>query len=163
MPRVSFVSLPPTARLWAFAADRPLSSDARDRLLTELDRFLDVWAAHNVPLPAARELRYDRFLLIGVDQSTTSASGCSIDALHREVKRLERDYGVTLLDAGPVVYRDGDAIARVPRAEFQSLVDEGRVTRDTIVFDNTVTSVGALNDGRWEAAASETWHGRAFF
>jgi len=37
------------------------------------------------------------------------------------------------------------------------------VTLDTIVFDNTVTSVGDVRSGRWERPAAGAWHGRAFF
>lgn len=163
MPRVPFTALPPTARLWVFAADRALEPADRDTLLAELDAFLDIWAAHKVPLPASREMRYDQFVLIGVDESSTGASGCSIDALVREMKRLEQRFGITLVDHGPVLFRDEAGVRRVSRDEFRALADQGQVTPDTIVFDNTLTSVGALADGRWETRADGSWHKRAFF
>lgn len=162
MARVPFSVLPPTARLWVFAADRALNDAERAALLAELDRFLDVWAAHKVPLPAARELRYAQFVLIGVDESSTGASGCSIDALMREMKHLEQLFHITLVDHGPVMFRDEGGIRRVSRAEFQELAEGGRITGDTVVFDNTQTSVGALVDGKWETRAAEAWHGRTF-
>lgn len=163
MPRVPFDQLPPNARLWIFAADRPLSSAERPTFLADIDRFLDHWAAHKVPLPAARELRYDRFLLIGVDESSTGASGCSVDALVRAMKTFEEVYGLELVNHAPVLYREGDDIRRVPREEFRELARSGRLTPDTVVFDNTLTSVGALQQGRWETRAADAWHGRAFF
>jgi hypothetical protein len=145
-----------------FAADRALDDAERAALLAELDRFLDVWAAHKVPLPAARELRYDQFVLIGVDESSTGASGCSIDALVREMKHLEQQFQITLVDHGPVLFRDAGVVRRVSRDEFRELAERGRVTADTVVFDNTQTSVGALMEGKWETRAAEAWHGRAF-
>ena len=42
-----------------------------------VDAFLDQWNAHGSALTCAREWRDDRFLAIGVDQSTAGASGCS--------------------------------------------------------------------------------------
>lgn len=162
MPHVPFSVLPATARLWVFAADRLLDDAERVALLAELDRFLDVWASHKVPLPAARELRHGQFVLIGVDESATGASGCSIDALVREMKHLEQTFHITLVDHGPVLFRDNGGIRRVSRAEFQELAEQGRVTGDTVVFDNTRTSVGALEDGTWETRAAESWHGPAF-
>lgn len=162
MPRVPFSSLPPTARLWVFAADRRLTSLERDALLSELDEFLDRWAAHKVPLPAACDLRYDQFVLIAVDESTTGASGCSIDTLVREMKRLEQRFGLTLVDHGPVLFREGDDVRRVSRDAFHQLAAEGRVTADTIVFNNSLTSIGALQAGQWETRAGLSWHGPVF-
>ncbi len=163
MPRTTFDKLPPTARLWIFAADRELEASEADRLVSAVDRFLDEWTAHRQHLTAAGDWRYARFLLVGVDESTASASGCSIDALVREVRRLEQELGVTLADSGPVLFRQGDTIERVTRVQFTELATSGVVNPETAVFDNTLTTVGDLRAGRWELPARETWHGRAFF
>jgi hypothetical protein len=163
MPRVELTALPDPARLWVFAAERPLAFAEREALLRDVDAFLDHWAAHGVPLTSARDWRYDRFLLVAVDEAAAGASGCSIDALTRLLKDHERRLGVALLDNGPVTYREGDHIARVPRARFAQLARSGAVGPDTTVFDNTVATVGAMRAGRWETAARQAWHGRAFF
>ena len=65
MPRQPFAALPDSARLWVFAAARPLAAAERDALLAAVDAFLDEWNAHRVPLDCARDLRYDQFLLVG--------------------------------------------------------------------------------------------------
>jgi hypothetical protein len=51
----------------------------------------------------------------------------------------------------------------VPRGRFRELAAAGAVSPDTVVFDNTVQSLGALRGGRWETPARASWHGRAFF
>lgn len=163
MPRTTFDALPADARLWIFAAERELSPRERDYVLGTVDGFLDRWQAHGHPLTSARDLRHDRFLLIAVDESAAGASGCSIDALLRDIKRVEASLGLALVDHGPVLFRNGDAIARVPRDEFSDLVRSGRVTPQTIVFDNTLTRVGDVRAGRWEVPAAQSWHGPAFF
>jgi len=81
----------------------------------------------------------------------------------REIRALESELHVALVDHGPVVFREGAAIRRVPRDEFAELAREGRVTPDTVVFDNTISRLAALREGRWELPASASWHGRAFF
>lgn len=163
MPRTTFDALPANARLWIFAAERPLARQEREYLLSAVDGFLEDWHAHRRPLVSARDFRHDRFLLVGVDEAAAGVSGCSIDALVRDIKRVEATLGLSLVDHGPVVFREGEAIQRVPRDEFAELARAGRVTPDTIVFDNTLTQMGDLQDGRWERPAAETWHGRAFF
>lgn len=163
MPRTDITSLPDHARLWIFAASRPLETDEQRRLLDEVDAFLDGWAAHGVPLTCARDWRYDRFLLVAVDEQAAGVSGCSIDALVRSLRTLGQQTEVDFLDNGPVLYRADGEIRRVPRGAFGELAQRGAVAADTVVFDNTVPTLGALRSGRWETAARETWHGRVFF
>ena len=77
--------------------------------------------------------------------------------------RLGSALGVDLVEHGPVAYRHGGEIRHVPRHRFAALAASGSVTLDTIVFDNTITSVGDVRSGRWERPAADAWHGCAFF
>ena len=160
---VDFAQLPPDARLWIFAAERPLSEPEQQRLLSAVDGFLRGWKAHGEPLAAGRELRYGQFLLVAVDESAAGASGCSIDAMVRTLGQLERELGLELVNHGPVLYRVPGGIARAPRDQFARLAAEGRVAADTIVFNNTLTRLSELRAGRWEVPARDSWHQRAFF
>ncbi|MGE3509501.1 MAG: hypothetical protein AB7N65_11520 [Vicinamibacterales bacterium] len=163
MPRIDFDHLPDDAQLWIFSAARALSEAEQAQLLTVVDRFIDQWRAHNVPLTAGRVLRYDRFLFVAVDRRNAGPSGCSIDALFRQTKVLEQELGVALVDDAPVVFRQGGTIERVPRGCFAELAAAGKVGPDTTVFDNTLTCVGDIRAGRWETKLSQSWHARAFF
>jgi len=161
VPQVPFDELPPDAKLWIFPAARPLNEDERRRVLAEADAFINQWMAHGVPLTAGRDLRHDRFVLIGVNERAAGVSGCSVDKLVRSMDQLGRELGVELVDNAPVQYRDGDTIKRVSRDQFAELVAKGAVNLDTVVFDNTVTNVGDVD--RWEVPAKAAWHARAFF
>jgi hypothetical protein len=158
---VAFAALPDDARLWVFASPEPLSPEQRDALLAEVDGFLEGWHAHGQPVVGAREWRHDRFLLIGADERATGVSGCSIDSLFRVLKRLERDAGVGLLDSSPIWFREaGGGIRSASRAEFRELGRGHHADADTVVFDNTVQTVGDLRGGRWERAARDSWHAK---
>ena len=158
MPRVDFRTLPDDARLWVFAADRPVTGPAAERLLGEVDGFLDGWAAHGQPLTCARDWREDRFLAVAVDQRAEHASGCSIDGLFRVLKGLEGELGASLLGGGRVLYRDASgAVRTASRDEFSTLATQGTVTGDTRVFDATVSTAGAWRE-RLEKPAEESWH-----
>jgi hypothetical protein len=163
MPRVPFDELPSDARLWIFPAARRLSSEEKQVVLAEADAFIAQWSAHGVPLRGARDVRHDQFVLVGADERGAGISGCSIDALVRRMQRLEVTLGVELTNNAPVLFRDGDVITRVPREEFGALAAAGTVGLDTLVFDNTLTTVGEVRDGRWEVRARQSWHARAFF
>jgi len=163
MPHVPFDDLPSDARLWIFPASRPLTDEEQRQVVAETDAFIDQWMAHGIPLRAAREIRYGQFVLVGVDERAAGVSGCSIDALVRRMAHLESALRVELTNNGPVLYREGDSIERVPRDRFAALAGQGKVGRETVVFDNTVGTVGEVRSGRWEVKAGETWHGQAFF
>src|SRR5215203_2991793 len=128
MPRVAFDSLPDSARVWVYGADRELNSDAEKELLQTVDSFLDQWAAHGTPLDAARDWREGRFLTIAVDQEQAGASGCSIDGLFRNLKSLEDVLGAKLVPSGLVYYRARDGHVRaVTRDEFSQAAARGEI------------------------------------
>ncbi|MBT8397433.1 MAG: hypothetical protein KJN92_10720 [Gemmatimonadetes bacterium] len=163
MPQIPFSDLPSASRLWIFPAERSLSTEEEKELLARADAFLKDWAAHGVPLTCARDWRYGRFLLVAVDEASEPPSGCSIDAMTRVLKEVGEDLGLTFVDKGPVLYREGEEIRRVSRGEFKALVDAGELTLETPVFDNSITRLSELEAGQWEKPAGASWHRRAFF
>ena len=163
MPGVPFDQMPDDARLWVFAAARPLDDAQQAELLAHVDAFLEQWAAHGAPVVGARDLRHDRFLLVAADERATGVSGCSTDSLFRSLGALEQRLGTSLRDSSLVFWRDAEgAVQAAPRPAFRDAVRAGQVDADTPVFDNTVGSVGELRSGRWELPMRESWHGRAF-
>jgi len=136
------------------------------RFLECVDAFLEEWSAHGTPLRCAREFRYDRFLLVAVDEASVPPSGCSIDSMVRVLKKLEIELDTRIVDNSPVWYsgdEDGEEIHRVSRTDFRRHIEDGRVTPETTVFDNTLTRLEELRAGAWGRRAAEGWHGRAFF
>jgi len=158
MPIVPFDSLPDDARVWVFGADRALSAPEAKRLLGVVDSWLARWAAHGTPLASARDWRDDRFLTIAVDERAAGASGCSIDALFHQLQELERTLGLTLVSGGRVFWRDAaGTVQGADRSSFGELAERGAVSAGTVVFDPTVTTLGAWRTG-FERAARESWH-----
>jgi len=163
MPRIDFDALPDHGRVWVFPADRTLRPDEAERLLREVDAFLDGWAAHGTPLRSGRILEEDTFLVVGVDEDASAPSGCSIDALVNRLEALGAELGVTLVQHAPVWFREGDAIRVVSRPSFRDLARNGAVDASTSVFDTTLTRLAALRQGGLERPARDSWHGKAFF
>lgn len=81
----------------------------------------------------------------------------------RYLRDAERQLGVQLTDNGSVWFRASDGVACTSREGFQQLVEHGAVSPDTVVFDNTIQTIGALREGHWEIPAHRSWHARAFF
>lgn len=158
MPTVPFDSLPDDARLWVFAASDPVTGERADRLLAAVDVWLREWKAHGEPLTCARDWRDDHFLVIGVDQSTAGASGCSIDALFRVLQDLQGTIGTTLLGSGRVFYRTRDGhVESATRGEFTARAATGDVDMETTVFDSSVTTASAYRYA-FERRVANSWH-----
>lgn len=163
MPLMPFESLPDESRLWVFGVGRELEQAEERSFLEAVDRFLETWAAHGVPLRCGRDWRHRRFLLVAVDEASEPPSGCSIDAMVEVLKDQERELGMPIVDSSPVWFLEGDQVRRSSRADFKRLVADGTVGPEVMVFDNTVTRLTEARAGRWERPARESWHQRAFF
>lgn len=160
MPTVSFDTLPDSARLWVFGAASPVTGDAASRVLRTVDAHLAVWRAHGVPLVCARDWRDDRFLAIAVDEQASQASGCSIDALFRQLQTVEAELSVSLVPSGLVYWREPNgAVVATDRAAFRSAIAAGEAGPDTSVFDTLITTVGEWRY-QFERPARDSWHKR---
>jgi hypothetical protein len=62
-----------------------------------LQAFLENWAAHGTSLVSSYQLKYNRFIILAVDQDVQTATGCSIDS-SVEFIQPEKKYNVDLLD-----------------------------------------------------------------
>lgn len=157
MPVVPFENLPDSSRIWIFGSDTPLPEERATALLDEVDHYLVDWKAHGAALTVGRQWLESRFLVVAVDQGTAGATGCSIDGLFRLLQGAEQKVGASLVGGGRVFYRDDHAaVQSVSRAEVDALVSSGAITKDTVVFDTTLTDLGTWR-ACFERRAKDTW------
>ena len=158
---VPFDTLPDESKIWIYQSNRKLSDNEMNEIEADLKAFLENWAAHGKPLEASYQLRYNRFIIIAVNQETQSATGCSIDASVQFIQELEQKYDIDLLDKMNVTFKLGDHIAHKPLIEFKKMAKEKAVSANTIVFNNLVNTVGEWHE-YWEVPAEDSWHSRFF-
>ncbi len=156
---VKFESLPEDSRVWIYQASRSFSKEEMVEIEKDLDNFVEEWTAHGQDLRAGYEIRYNRFIILGLDQGMNMASGCSIDASVHFIQSLEKRYQLELLDKMNVSYKQGEYIAYKPLLEFKKMAKEKAVSEKTIVFNNLVNNKAEYLE-HWEVPASESWHAR---
>jgi len=156
---VDFNALPDSSRVWVYQANRSFSKEELQELEGELKVFIEDWTAHGSDLEAGYEIRYKRFIILALDQTQTSASGCSIDASVHFIQQLEKKYDVQLLDKMNVSYKQGEFIAYKPLIDFKKMAKQKAVSLNTIVFNNLVANKGEYIE-HWEVPAAESWHSR---
>ena len=158
---VPFETLPEESRVWIYQSNRKLSDDEVGEIELSLKEFVENWAAHGAGLEASFLIKYNRFIIIAVNQEKQSATGCSIDASVQYIQALEQKYSVDLLDKMNVTFKLGEHIAHKPLIDFKKMAKEKAVSGNTIVFNNLVNTVGEWQE-HWEVPASESWHSRFF-
>ena len=154
-----FETLPDDSRVWIYQCSRSFNSEEIVAIEKLLNEFIEEWTAHGSDLKAGYELRYKRFIVLALDQSKTSASGCSIDASVHFIQRLEKQFKVELLDKMNVSYKQGEYIAYKDLTEFKKMARQKAVSKNTIVFNNLVANKHEYKE-HWEVPASESWHAR---
>ena len=153
MPQRPIENLSDDAAIWIFGITPALGTSAIETTLRHVDAFLDQWAAHRVPVVSGRELRDGSFLIVAAEKDSET-SGCSIDAMFGTMRQLEQEFGVQMLDANRVFYRDANGnVASVARGEFRNVANE-----ETIVFDTTAQRLADIRSGAWERRAADSWH-----
>ncbi|MCJ8208709.1 ABC transporter ATPase [Mucilaginibacter sp. RS28] len=149
------------SRVWIYQSDRELNQAEVSQLQQQLDNFCYNWTAHNHQLKAGAEIRYNRFIILMVDESQAGASGCSIDKSVRFLKDIEQQFGIDLFDRFNLAYKAGDKVLSAPRAVFEELIKQGKINLDTIVFNNVVQNVAELK-AKWEVPFKNSWHAQMF-
>jgi hypothetical protein len=158
---VDFNILPEDSKIWIYQANRSFSEEELLVLDEKLKLFVENWSAHGTGLEAGFDVRYKRFIILAVNQTGQTATGCSIDASVHFIQQLEKEFGVDLMDKMNVSYKQGEFIAHKTLLDFKKMAKDRAVTEKTIVFNNLVTNIAELNES-WEVPASESWHNRFF-
>ena len=162
MSIIDFDRLRDSSRLWIFGIVRPLNAEEIQLIGKSMNTFVESWISHKVDVQAGWTLKYDRFILIGADESVTGVSGCSIDGMVGSLRDLERQVGSVIADSNPYVFYRGSEgqILTLTRPDFKKLAERGGVTEETVVFDTTIQSVHEFRSGTWEIPAKDSWHKR---
>jgi hypothetical protein len=158
---IPFENLPEDSKIWIYQSNRKFSDYEFSEIESELKLFLDSWSAHGTSLEASYLLKYNRFLIIAVNQEVQSATGCSIDSSVSFIQKLEQKYNVDLLDKMNVTFKNGEFIAHKSLIDFKKMAKEKAVTENTIVFNNLVNTIEEFNES-WEVPAIDSWHSRFF-
>lgn len=158
---VPFESLPPESKIWIYQSNRKFTDEEMNAIEESLKKFVENWTAHGTGLEASYQFKYNRFIILAVNQENQIATGCSIDASVQFIQELEQQYEVDLLDKMNVTFKLGEHVAHKPLIEFKKMAKDKAVSANTIVFNNLVNTIEEWNES-WEVPAGDSWHSRFF-
>jgi hypothetical protein len=158
---MSFSEMSKDSRIWIYQSNRKFIASELEELNSKIVAFLNSWASHGSEMLCSYQIKYDRFIIIALDESKTSASGCSIDSCVHFIQGLEKTFEVLLLDKMNVAFKQGEYITYKSIQDFKKLVSNKSVSKKTIVYNNLVVDIDDFNLN-WEVPASDSWHSRFF-
>tara|TARA_B110000285_G_C15138161_1_gene628644 strand:- start:1470 stop:1952 length:483 start_codon:yes stop_codon:yes gene_type:complete len=157
----SFSEMSKDSRIWIYQSNRKFIASELEELNSKIVAFLNTWASHGSEMLCSYQIKYDRFIIIALDETKTSASGCSIDSCVHFIQGLEKTFEVLLLDKMNVAFKQGEYITYKSIQDFKKLVSNKSVSKKTIVYNNLVVDIDDFNLN-WEVPASDSWHSRFF-
>lgn len=154
-----YKNLPDTARVWIYQSNREFTENEISFINEKAREFINSWTRHGDDLKGSFTIKYNQFLVIGVDESFNNVSGCSIDASVHFIQELEKEFQLDLMDKMNISFKNGEHINLVKLPDFQKYVREKKITQETIVFNNMVNTKEDF-EHKWEVPAKNSWHKR---
>jgi len=146
------------SRVWIYQANRVLTPEEVEYILTLSDEFIRTWDSHGKIMDAAIEVFHNRILILAANEAQAQASGCGIDKSVRFIRTLGEQLQVDFFQRTQVLYRDADGhLNEKPIHEFWAMRKAGMIDDDTIVIDNTIQTVGQWR-AAWEVPFGQSWH-----
>ena len=156
---VDINEIPDWCKLWVFPSSRKFYAQESPGIKESIESFLNNWTNEGQALNSAYELKYDRFIIISVDDAEISLSIEAHDALSTFIQALETEMEVILLDKINVCYKQGEFVVYKDLIEFKKMMKNKGVSPKTTVFDNMITTKEELQD-HWEINIMDSWLGR---
>ncbi|WP_298370295.1 ABC transporter ATPase [uncultured Lutibacter sp.] len=156
---VNFEDLNKNSRIWIYQSNKEFTENEVEELAPIIEEFVSNWQRHGEDLKASYKVIYNHFIVLAVDEGFNNVSGCSIDASVNLIKNLEAKFSVNLTNKLNISFKNNNNINIVNMSDFQKYAKEGKITSNTIVFNNLVTTIEDLEQN-WEIPADKSWHKR---
>ncbi len=147
-------------KVWVYTSASEFTDQQKQLLLQRAQGFLDSWESHGDKVKGEIGLAYDRFIIVIADDCGGNMCGRAQDAQVRFIKEVEGELGVELMDRMQLAYKsdkDPNKVLVKKMPDFKAEIQLGRITPETIVFNNMVTTFGEFSEG-WETQLKNSWH-----
>lgn len=142
--------------MWIYQASKIMSDEMVAAVEVRAKDFIQNWTAHQTDLKASVSIYHNLFIVFAVDESYNDASGCSIDKKVHFIKSIEEFTGVDFFDRMKIAYLDHDRIKLDQMNRFSSLIEDGTINTNTIIFNNLVTTLNEFRSS-WKTPIANSW------
>jgi hypothetical protein len=144
----TFSQFPPESKIWVYAANRTLTTQEVLAVETSLQVFAQSWTAHEMQMRAASVVLYNQIVVIALDETQHSISGCGIDKSVKLMKDLGEQLKVNFFNRMQVLCLFSGTLQIFDKNSLQLAINAGEVDANTQVWNPVVANLGEfLNKG----------------
>lgn len=135
------------SRLWIFQSLSLLTNNEKVIISNELNNFFDNWDSHGKNLKSSSFFVYSNFLIVLVDSSKVSPTGCAIDKLFNKIKDIGIKINKSLINNNFIAYKlnDSESIYFLNLFDFKKHIKD-KLILDCVVFDNSISTIEQLKN-----------------
>lgn len=155
-----FKNMPEESKIWIFPSRKKFFANEIEGLENKVRVFIEKWVANNPSITATSLLKYNRFLIICAASEETISTTVTNELISFIIE-LQAEYETELMDKMNACFKQGQFVQYKELKEFKKLIKDKAVNKNTIVFDNLVSTKYEF-ENYWETPASESWYGNMF-
>lgn len=138
----SLSQFPASSKIWMYASERPLEKSEEAFVQEQLQLFTKSWTAHEMPMNAQGFIFFNQIVLIALDETVNSISGCGIDKSVKLMKDLGEKLQINFFDRMLVLVKDGEQLHKYNKQSLQVALNAGKLNEDSLVWNPTCNTVG---------------------
>ena len=159
MAFADYKSLADSSRTWIYRSDRKLSKTEEVKVEEWILQFIDKWTAHNQTLRAFGKVYHSQFLVIFLDEeSSTQASGCSIDAQVRFIKEVGNALDINFFDRMHFDFIEEEKIISFHKDEIAKKIEIGVLREDSLSIQIILVKSKKDFENVWSVPLNKSWH-----
>ncbi|MGY0407803.1 MAG: ABC transporter ATPase, partial [Polaribacter sp.] len=116
----AYKNLPNNSRVWVYQSDREFNPTEIEFISEKAVAFINQWTRHGDDLKGSFTIKYNRFLVLAVDESFNPVSGCSIDSSVHFIRQLENELQLDLMNKMNITFKNKKDINLVKLTDFQN-------------------------------------------
>ncbi|MCG9880524.1 MAG: hypothetical protein MH472_07995 [Bacteroidia bacterium] len=138
----SLSQFPALSKVWVYAADRTLENTEVEFAHEQLQAFVKSWTAHEMPMDAQTFIFHNQIIVIALNESVHTISGCGIDKSVKLMKELGEKLQINFFDRMLILIKEGEQLHKYTKQSLQESLDAGKLNEDSLVWNPTCTNVG---------------------
>ena len=123
------------SKIWIYFSSAPIKGEKKDFVSSKLEHFCKDWTAHNQQLKSSFDIIDEHFIILCVDESLNTATGCSIDKSVYVLKEISNYLQINLFDRMLLPYYNGNGVEYCHFQDISNLYKSKTITDDTHFYN----------------------------
>lgn len=149
------------SRVWIYQCNRLFQMSEALQIEDMINAFISSWNTHGTAVKGFGTVFFGRFVILIADETQTGVSGCSTDSSVRLIKEIESRFQVSMFDRNLLAFFVKDNIQLIPLSQFNYAFEHGIIGKDTIYFNNLVSTLEELRRN-WLVPVESSWLSKRF-